>query len=164
MNASSASEGNYYEELSDSIARYYINPKSVQHELYKRIVLYALITNTDDHLKNHGFLYAGNNKWTLSPMFDVNPDAKNGKDLYLKTELLESILKSAPYFSLTEKEAKEIIKNMVDGIDILWKPEAQNAGMSSSQIKNYSPAFEHDRKQEKIELKRSFENVQDFSM
>lgn len=49
-------------------------------ELWRRIVFSVLISNTDDHLRNHGFLYVGAVGWRLSPVFDVNPVPSDIKD------------------------------------------------------------------------------------
>jgi serine/threonine-protein kinase HipA len=37
------------------------------------MALNVLISNVDDHLRNHGFLWVGSNGWTLSPVYDLNP-------------------------------------------------------------------------------------------
>ncbi len=52
-----------------------ISSKPVEdlHELWRRIVFTILVSNKDDHLKNHGFIYAGGDRWRLSPAFDINP-------------------------------------------------------------------------------------------
>jgi len=42
-------------------------------ELWRRIALTILITNVDDHMRNHGFLHVEKNQWRLSPAFDINP-------------------------------------------------------------------------------------------
>lgn len=42
-------------------------------QLWRRLAFNILISNTDDHLRNHGFLYAGNAGWRLSPAFDLDP-------------------------------------------------------------------------------------------
>ncbi|WP_265258937.1 HipA domain-containing protein [Verminephrobacter aporrectodeae] len=46
-----------------------------EHSSFQRVSFSILVSNVDDHLKNHGFLYSGNGKWRLSPAFDVNPAA-----------------------------------------------------------------------------------------
>ena len=47
-------------------------------ELWRRIVFTVMISNTDDHLRNHGFLRANQGGWMLSPAFDINPDPRPG--------------------------------------------------------------------------------------
>ena len=48
------------------------------HELWRRIAFTILISNTDDHLRNHGFLHTAGNSWTLAPAFDLNPNPSPG--------------------------------------------------------------------------------------
>jgi serine/threonine-protein kinase HipA len=55
--------------------------------LWRRIVFSVLISNTDDHLRNHGFLYAGPLGWRLSPAYDVNPVPTDIKPRDLKQAL-----------------------------------------------------------------------------
>ena len=62
-----------YLEIADAIQRYGATPTEDLHELWRRIVFSVLISNTDDHLRNHGFLYEGNRGWRLSPAYDLNP-------------------------------------------------------------------------------------------
>src|ERR1019366_1989406 len=62
-----------YLEVADVIQRYGAEPTEDLHELWRRIVFSVLISNTDDHLRNHGFLYEGNRGWRLSPAYDLNP-------------------------------------------------------------------------------------------
>ena len=57
------------------------------HELYLRLTFAILVSNKDDHLKNHGFLYVGRDRWRLSPVFDVNPDPD--RNPYLEAAILE---------------------------------------------------------------------------
>ena len=49
------------------------DPSDDFRELYRRLIFTILVSNKDDHLKNHGFLYVGASRWRLSPVFDVNP-------------------------------------------------------------------------------------------
>ena len=68
----SALDGLGYLDIADLIKQYGINPKKDLRPLWKRIVFNMAISNTDDHLRNHGFIY--NRKvWSLSPLYDVNP-------------------------------------------------------------------------------------------
>jgi len=52
------------------------DPASDFRELYKRVIFTILVSNKDDHLKNHGFLDDGRGQWRLSPIFDVEDEAK----------------------------------------------------------------------------------------
>ncbi len=78
-------------------------------ELWRQIAWSVLISNTDDHLRSHGFLRASSAGWSLSPAFDINPDPGPGPK-YLATAIdfndptasIENLLGVAPYFRLTE--------------------------------------------------------------
>ena len=62
-----------YTDIAECTRMYSISPIKDLHELWRRIVFGVMISNLDDHLRNHGFLYAGNNQWRLSPAYDLNP-------------------------------------------------------------------------------------------
>jgi len=66
-------EGSSYLEIVSFLRANGATPKSDLQELWKRIVFSMAVSNTDDHFRNHGFLLTENG-WTLSPMYDVNPD------------------------------------------------------------------------------------------
>lgn len=63
----------FYTDIADVIRMISARPAEDLRELWRRMTFGILVTNTDDHLKNHGFIYVGANMWRLSPMFDVNP-------------------------------------------------------------------------------------------
>jgi serine/threonine-protein kinase HipA len=62
-----------YMEIADAIRMHSASATEDLQELWRRVVLTVLISNTDDHLRNHGFLYAGEQGWRLSPAYDLNP-------------------------------------------------------------------------------------------
>ena len=79
-------ETHSYLELVDSLRAHGATPKADIHELWRRIVFTVLISNTDDHMRNHGFLYTGPDGWVLSPAYDMNP---------VPTDIAPRILSSA---------------------------------------------------------------------
>ncbi|WP_454117647.1 type II toxin-antitoxin system HipA family toxin [Microbacterium lacticum] len=74
MTALGASDGDHrdYADIAGAIRDLSRSPKADHHELFDRVVASVALGNTDDHLRNHGFL-ADHGSWTLSPAFDVNP-------------------------------------------------------------------------------------------
>ena len=68
----SAENGTSYLDIVSFFKAFGSNPKADLMELWKRIVFIMAVTNTDDHLRNHAFLFADNG-WKLSPLYDVNP-------------------------------------------------------------------------------------------
>jgi serine/threonine-protein kinase HipA len=62
-----------YLEIADALNQHGAAAKEDKRALWRRIVFNILISNTDDHLRNHGFLYGGPDAWRLSPAYDLNP-------------------------------------------------------------------------------------------
>jgi serine/threonine-protein kinase HipA len=114
------------------------------HQLWRRIVFNIFISNTDDHLRNHGFILTENG-WTLSPAFDINPLIdKDGLALNidmdnnsLDLDLVKSVGK---FFQLSLPEMDKIIKEVKKAVS-LWKDIAKEIGISRAEQKIMSPAF-----------------------
>lgn len=135
-----------YMEIADAIRQYGATPKEDLLELWKRIVFSILISNTDDHLRNHGFLYVNQKGWKLSPLYDVNPsnDNKNVLSTYItendNSQSLELVLNVCDYFEINHHEAEKIIKNMKNIVGN-WKQVAKQFGLSSAEILKMECAF-----------------------
>ena len=121
------------------------------HALWRRIVFSILISNTDDHLRNHGFLWAGPAGWRLSPAYDLNPVPTDIKPRVLTTAIdlddgaasLHLALHVAGYFELSEAEAHKIA-NQVGQAVAPWRQAAQKLGIAASEIDRMASAFEHE--------------------
>ena len=135
-----------YLEIADAIKQYGASPKNDLLELWKRIVFSILISNTDDHLRNHGFLYINQKGWKLSPLYDVNPsnDNKNILSTYItendNTQSLDLVLSVCDYFEINRQKAEKIIEEM-KSIVANWKQVAKQLGLSSSEISKMENAF-----------------------
>lgn len=148
-------------EASDGEARSYLDLVEVMEgesdqatrdirELWRRIAFSILVSNTDDHLRNHGFLRATSGGWSLSPAFDLNPDPEPGRKL-LSTSIdgisndasLELLLDVAELFRLDEKQAHAILKEVSDATS-RWRDVAGKAGLDAGSIAAIEPAFEHE--------------------
>ena len=139
-----AQEGSSYLELADFIMSYGAVPDVDLHELWKRIVFSIAVSNTDDHLRNHGFLLTPSG-WRLSPAYDINPnplghglslnisDCDNSLDFSLALEV-------ASFFRLSDNEAEKILKNIVEIIK-KWKDYASTLGISRSDQEEMQTAF-----------------------
>lgn len=109
----SAADGVSYLEIAEFIILNGANVDADLSELFKRIVLSIAISNTDDHLRNHGFILTKDG-WILSPVYDVNPNHYRGG---LKLNISENdnsqdfslALSVAPFFRLSSNEAEKII-------------------------------------------------------
>lgn len=118
-----------------------------------------LVSNTDDHLKNHGFIYAGDGRWSLSQLFDVNPQPERHR--LLKTAIIEGerfaaslelALDAAMFFNLAADEAKRIAHIMARQINGTWKSIMRNHGLSGADLRSLEPAFEHQEMERALSL------------
>jgi serine/threonine-protein kinase HipA len=123
------------------------------NELWRRIAFSVLVSNTDDHLRNHGFLRATSGGWSLSPAFDLNPNPEPGRK-QLKTSIdgasndasLELLLDVAQFFRLDEKEARSIVREVGDATG-RWREVAIQFGLDRAALGPMEPAFEHESAQ-----------------
>lgn len=141
----SAADGFSYLDLADFIRSNGANPAADLKELWKRIVFSIAVSNTDDHLRNHGFILtrAG---WRLSPLYDVNP-VPYGDTLSLNitesdnTMDFELALETAEYFGIMVKEAEEIIDSIRYAVRSNWRGLAKSYDLSRAAITTMQPAF-----------------------
>lgn len=127
-------DGASYLELVDFIQNNGANVNQDLEELWRRIVFSICVSNTDDHLRNHGFLLTVNG-WVLSPAYDINPvetgvglklnisEEDNSLDLNLAIQVSE-------YFRLSENRANEIIDEVLKAVSN-WREIAVKYGISS---------------------------------
>jgi len=155
MSAKDGEQGSY-PEIVDSLVQHGAQAKTDARALYRRVVFNVLISNVDDHLRNHGFLWLGKNGWSLSPAYDLNPMPSDIKARVLTTNIsldeatcsLDLLESAAEYFSLSLAQARVIIKE-VALVTSRWRNIAKEVGARSAEIQRMASAFEHD------ELKRA---------
>jgi serine/threonine-protein kinase HipA len=151
MTGSKDGERGSYPEIVDVLTQHGAQARTDAQALYRRVVFNVLISNLDDHLRNHGFLRLGKAGWTLSPAYDLNPVPTDIKARVLTTnidldegtcsiELLES---AAEYFGLRLVAARTII-NEVATVTAAWRKIAKQAGARSREIARMASAFEHE--------------------
>ncbi|AZD00633.1 Toxin HigB [Pseudomonas chlororaphis subsp. chlororaphis] len=140
-----ASTGVSYLELAEVLMNQGSQPNEDLRELWSRIVFNILVSNTDDHLRNHGFILVPGNGWKLSQAHDMNPvshadglklnitDADNALDLELAREVAE-------YFRLELCKADEIIEAF-RGVVGQWRMLAQRVGLSVREQDRMAGAF-----------------------
>jgi serine/threonine-protein kinase HipA len=136
--------GASYLELMEFISRYGAAVEQDLEELWRRIIFSISIKNTDDHLRNHGFLLTDKG-WLLSPAYDINPneygkglninitDADNSLDFDLARDV-------AGYFRLTDEKAVQIIQEVSTVIKD-WKKVATTYKISNAEQERMSTAF-----------------------
>ena len=142
----------YYTDIADTIRTISIRPSDDMRELWLRMMFSFLVTNTDDHLKNHGFIYAGNNLWRLSPIFDVNPQPRRHSQketgispIHGHTPQISAAIDAAPFFDLDTAEARQLGRKMAQLLNESWRPALQMNGVSGAVLAACAPAFDHDR-------------------
>lgn len=141
-----ASDGSGYSDIANIIRRNGMMPKRDLFELWRRIVFNMAVSNTDDHLRNHGFLI-GNSGWILSPMYDVNPNIY-GDTLSLNVDADSNLidfnlaLSVAKLYGLTETQAVNELKEIKNVVETNWRKLAGKFGLSRSETEEMAPAFE----------------------
>src|SRR6202789_4694921 len=118
-------------------------------ELWRRIAFTILITNVDDHLRNHGFLHEDREFWRLSPAFDINPSPERVREL--KTWIsedagpemtIDALMSAISYFRITSARAKVILSEVVHAVEN-WRMTGRSIGMRCGKLEPYLDAFEH---------------------
>ena len=140
-------DGDYeasYLELAQFLTEHGANTKENLAQLWRRILFYIAISNTDDHLRNHGFIYHTGG-WLLSPAYDINPvtpagglhlnitDSDNSLDYELAMEVIE-------FFQLDRGQALQIRDDVLASV-ANWKAIANAVGLGRSEQKIMEPAF-----------------------
>lgn len=137
-----------YLEIVDALRQFGANAEGDIKELWRRIVFNICIANTDDHLRNHGFLHFDIKGWILSPAYDMNPVPIDIKPRILSTAIslddntgsLALALSVIPYFKLSLFEAKIIIKEVLKAVSS-WQTVAKNVGLKKHEINRMASAF-----------------------
>ena len=143
-----------YLELADFISTQGTHPENDLKQLWRRIVFNIAVSNTDDHLRNHGFILDAGG-WRLSPAYDLNPEPdKNSLHLNIN-ETDNSLdlglaLEIAIFFRLSKEEALDVIDEIIDQVSS-WQDEANKIGLSSSEIEKMKYTFiDIDMKKEQV--------------
>ena len=138
-----------YTELVDSLRQYGASPQADIDELWRRMAFFILITNVDDHLRNHGFLHFSRGQWRLAPAFDVNPFPERLRELktWISEEAgpeatVEGLMSVTPYFRITKGRAQKILGE-VEAAVAQWRREGRAIGMTADELDQFSNAFEH---------------------
>jgi serine/threonine-protein kinase HipA len=152
-------EAHSYLEIVDAIRRYGSEPVRDTQELWRRIVFNVLISNDDDHLRNHGFLYETGRGWRLSPAYDLNPVPLDVRPRQLSlaitiddaTAKLGLALEVAEYFGISAGEARRIAGEVGRAVSH-WREAAERVGMDRKPIDRMASAFEHEDLRQSLEI------------
>jgi len=133
-----------YLHLAEFIMRHGAEPDADLEELWRRIVFNICVSNSDDHLRNHGFLLTPKG-WILSPAYDMNPipystglninisEHSNALDLNLAREVAEQ-------FRVQEEKREQIIEQVTKATSF-WHETAGKIGIPRSEIQRMETAF-----------------------
>lgn len=149
LDAKDHQEDRSYLELVDALRTLGNAPREDLNQLWRRMVFNVLVSNVDDHMRNHGFL-RGAEGWRLSPAFDMNPSpvdvsgrihvlALNEVD---RSSSLDICMSVANYFALKQPEAAAIAAE-VGGVVNAWRDFAKQCKLSKSHMERMETAFEH---------------------
>ena len=138
-----------YLALADELQRWSEDPLADKRELFRRVVFNALISNTDDHPRNHA-LIAPRRGWRLSPAYDLTPSRARSlerRDLAMTLGLegriatRANLLSASPRFGLAREEANSVIDSLVDLVRHGWRRAVLNHGGSAADCEAVAPAF-----------------------
>ena len=137
-------EGVGYLDLVAFVMKNSPQAKEDLEQLWRRIAFNMMVSNTDDHLRNHGFILT-NNGWRLSPAYDMNPNEMgHGLTLNISESSndldLSIALETAHWYQLKRDRAERILKEMQLEIS-LWRTVAKKHGISHSEIEQTKRAF-----------------------
>jgi serine/threonine-protein kinase HipA len=103
------------------------------------------VSNTDDHLRNHGFLLTRNG-WRLSPLYDVNP-VEEGDELALNVSETDNrisialALETAHYYGIKKQDAERMASEILVTVRDNWERVAKQCSLNRSDIEDKRPAF-----------------------
>ena len=141
----SAADGTSYLDIAAFMKSYGAQPRQDLVELWKRIVFNMAVSNTDDHLRNHAFIFTENG-WRLSPLYDVNP-VPYGDELSLNVDEednsinIDLAIQTATRFGISETDAKTYAKDILTLVKENWEKRATAYGVSRRLIEEMRPAF-----------------------
>lgn len=138
--------------LADEIRKISIHPQEDLREIFSRMCFNALISNLDDHPRNHAFL-ATNKGWNLSPAYDLTPTPTHAQDSRFlamtcgqqgRLAQRKNLLSEHERFLLTSDEAKFIIDQLAKNIKKNWYSHLRKVGVSERDCHLISSAFVYD--------------------
>ncbi len=136
-----------YLEIAEFLMRQGAHTERDLSQLWDRIVFNICISNTDDHLRNHGFLLADDG-WILSPAYDMNPEPQT-RGLSLNIDEFDNMLslgvamEAAPFFRIKKDEAKKRALDIAGIVEQNWRSIATESGLKRNSLERMAPAFDH---------------------
>ncbi|GHT93001.1 phosphatidylinositol kinase [Alphaproteobacteria bacterium] len=134
--------------LAEELRRFSSAPKEDARELFQRMTFNALISNIDDHPRNHAFIASEN--WRLSPAYDLTPNpmiSLERRDLAMTCGSMgrfanrNNLLSECRRFMLEPNEAAIIVDEMADCVKNNWYKTARKVGLSERDCDLIKPSF-----------------------
>lgn len=140
-----------YLEIADALRQHGAAAREDLAQLWRRVVFNVMISNTDDHLRNHGFLlHSGNGGWRLAPAYDLNPTPVDVRPRVLSTAIeiddaaasLDLALETAQYYGIKATDARMIAVEVAKAVSD-WRAEAARFNIHSREVERMASAFVH---------------------
>lgn len=136
--------------LADGIRQFGDDTAGDLRELWRRLVFSLLVSNYDDHLRNHGFLMRAPGRWALSPAYDLNPVPEIDRTQTPKTPITEdqeetsiaAALAAAPRFGLKAAVARATLREVLAAVSG-WRKTGRQLRLKAQTLDAYATAFEH---------------------
>ena len=137
-----------YADLAAVLRQHSTEVRRDLHELFRRMVFNILVTNDDDHLRNHGFLFDGKG-WRLSPLYDVVPKPQVGLERRLvlgvgpqgRDATIANALAGAASFDLAPDQAAAMIEDMRVRVATMWEEYFTQSGVSAADRGRFATCF-----------------------
>ena len=140
-----------YLEIADALRQHGAAARKDLAQLWRRVVFNVMISNTDDHLRNHGFLlHGGKGGWRLAPAYDLNPTPVDVRPRVLSTAIeiddatasLDLALETAQYYGIKASDARMIAAEVAKAVSD-WRAVATRLNIHSREIDRMASAFVH---------------------
>jgi serine/threonine-protein kinase HipA len=135
-----------YLELAETLPEISASTRADLRQMWRRIAFSVMVNNTDDHLRNHGFLRARGG-WRLSPAFDINPSPDAGSQRVTgiggartRTDAIEALREHASSFDMSDSDAVDVLDE-VSGVIHQWRTRAERLRIPSREMQLMSDAF-----------------------
>lgn len=136
--------GASYLELAELLMRQGSNRQTDAVELFRRVLFNVAVSNTDDHLRNHGFFLTLKG-WTLAPAFDMNPNLDGGPHAIALDELTDdgdvgTVMAARKEYGVSASDAKAAQGSVLGAVKG-WRAVAEKAGIARREVEAYAGAF-----------------------
>lgn len=136
-----------YVEVAEAIGEHGVDVREQLSAIWRRMAFSVAVRNTDDHLRNLGFLRRAGG-WVLSPMFDVNPNPAAGERRVTTigwrndpAAEIAALVEVAPYFEVEPERVNVILLEIRDGLSG-WRAAAAANGLSAADLTMFAPVFD----------------------